>query len=107
MIRRCFDNYDYCMPSRTDCHECFMSVHMKFNFHYFAAIVHVFVAPTFGLVCSKLSVAFNNVYRRILKLPPGVNACAKYANNNIDSFEPLLRKRTFGFTERLEKRENS
>ena len=49
----------------------------------------------------KLRVAFNNVYRRILKLPP------QYAVNNIDSFKVLIRKRIFGFTQRVNNCENA
>ena len=56
---------------------------------------------------SKLRVAFNNVYRRILKLPPRSSASTMYAINNIDSFEVLIRKRIFGFTERLNNSENT
>ena len=50
---------------------------------------------------SKLRVAFNNVYRRILKLPPRSSVSTMYAVNHIDSFEILVRKRVVGFTERL------
>ena len=56
---------------------------------------------------SKLRVAFNNVYRRILKLLPRSSASTMYAINNIDSFEVLIRKRIFGFTERLNNCENT
>ena len=56
---------------------------------------------------SKLSVAFNNVYCRILKLPPWSSARTMYAVNNIDSFEVVIRKRIFGFTERLNNCENT
>ena len=56
---------------------------------------------------SKLRVAFNNVYRRILKLPPRSSASTMYAINNIDSFEVLIRKRIFGFTERLNNCKNT
>ena len=56
---------------------------------------------------SKLRVAFNNVYRRILKLPPRSSAITMYVINNIDSFEVLIRKRLFGFTERLNNCENT
>ena len=56
---------------------------------------------------SKLRVAFNNVYRRILKLPPRSNASTMYAVNHIDSFEILVRNRVVGFTERLKVSENS
>ena len=55
---------------------------------------------------SKLSVAFNNVYRRKLKLPPRSSASTMYAVNHIDSFEILVRKRVVGFTERLKVSEN-
>ena len=56
---------------------------------------------------SKLRVAFNNVYRRILRLPPRSSASNKYAVNHIDSFKILVRKRVVGFTERLKVSENS
>ena len=56
---------------------------------------------------SKLRVAFNNVYGRILKLPPRSSASTWYAVNHIDSFEILVRKRVVGFTEQLKVSENS
>ena len=56
---------------------------------------------------SKLRVAFNNVYRCILKLPPRSSASTMYAINNIDSFEVLIRKGIFAFTERLNNCENT
>ena len=56
---------------------------------------------------SKLRDAFNNAYRRILILPPRSSTSTMYAINNIDSFEVLIRKRIFGFTERLNNCENS
>ena len=49
----------------------------------------------------------NNVYRRILKLPPRSSASTMYAINTIDSFEILIRKRIFGFTESLNNCENT
>ena len=36
---------------------------------------------------SKLRVAFSNVYRRILKLPPRSSASTMYADNHIDSLK--------------------
>ena len=86
---------------------------MKLNLYYSAAVVHVFIVPTFGLItnillmCSKFRAAFNNVHRRILNFSQRSSASTMYANKNFDSFKTLLRKRTFGFIERLEKRENS
>ena len=56
---------------------------------------------------SKLRVAFNNVYRRILKLPPRSSASTMYTVNHIDSFEVLVRKRVAGFIERLKDSNNS
>ena len=56
---------------------------------------------------SKLRVAFNNVYRRMLKLLQRSSASTMYAINNIDSFEVLIRKRILGFTERLNNCENA
>ena len=56
---------------------------------------------------SKLKVAFNNVYRRILKLPPRSGASTMYTVNLIDSFEVLVRKRVAGFIERLKDSNNS
>ena len=56
---------------------------------------------------SKLRVAFNNVHRRILKLPPMSSASTMYAVNHIDSFEILIRKRVVGFIERLKVSINS
>ena len=56
---------------------------------------------------SKLRVAFNNVYRRILKLPSRSSASTMYVVNNIDSLEVLVRKRIFGFMERLNNSDNT
>ena len=56
---------------------------------------------------SKLRVAFNNVYRRILKLPSRSIASTMYVVNNIDSLEVLVRKRIFGFMERLNNNDNT
>ena len=55
----------------------------------------------------KLRVAFNNVYRRILKLPSRSSASTMYVVNNIDSLEVLVRKRIFGFMERLNNSDNT
>ena len=41
------------------------------------------------------------------KLPPRSSESTMYAINNIDSFEVLVRKRIFGFTEQLNNCENT
>ena len=51
---------------------------------------------------SKLRVAFNNVYRRVLGLPQWSSASGMYATHNIENFEALLRKTLYGFVQRLE-----
>ena len=56
---------------------------------------------------SKLRVTSNNVYRRIFKLPFWSSASTMYAVTNIDSLEILVRKRIFGFIERLNIIDNS
>ena len=56
---------------------------------------------------SKLRVAFNNVYRRTLKLPHSAGASTMYAVNGIASFEILVRKRIVAFIERLNDSNNS
>ena len=52
---------------------------------------------------NKLCVAFNNAYRRVLGLPWRSSASAMYANFGIQNFEAVIRKSTFGFTQRLAK----
>ena len=56
---------------------------------------------------NKLSVAFNNAYRRVLSLPWRSSASAMYANFSIQNFEAVIRKSTFGFIRRLTKSTNS
>ena len=41
---------------------------------------------------SKLRVAFNNVYRRVLGLPKWSSASKIYATHNIENFEAILQK---------------
>ena len=55
---------------------------------------------------SKLRVAFNNVYRRVLVLPTWSSASEMYATHNIENFEALLRKVIYGFIQRLEDSSN-
>ena len=55
---------------------------------------------------SKLRVAFNNVYRKVLGLPTWSSASEMYATHNIENFEALLRKVIYGFIQRLEDSSN-
>ena len=54
-----------------------------------------------------IRVAFNNVYRCILKLPSRSSASTMYVVNNIDSLEVLVKKRIFAFMERLNNSDNT
>ena len=58
---------------------------------------------------NKLRVAFNNVHRRILKLPPRSSPSMQHyvCSYHINSFEILIRKRVVGFIERLKVSSNS
>ena len=45
-----------------------------------------------SMTFSKLRVAFNNVYRRVLGLPKWSSASEMYVTYKIKNFEPFLRK---------------
>ena len=57
---------------------------------------------TFG----KLIVAFNNVYKRVLRLPTWSSASEMYATYNIENFEALLQKDIYQYIQRLEDSNN-
>ena len=50
---------------------------------------------------SKIRVAYNDLYRKILHVSRRSNASEMFVKNNIPNFESLLRKETFSFTSRL------
>ena len=50
---------------------------------------------------SKIGVAYNDLYRKILYVSPRSSASKMLVNNNIPNFEALLRKELFSFTSRL------
>ena len=50
---------------------------------------------------SKIRVACNNLYRKILHVPPHSSACKMFVDNNIPNLEALLREEGFSFTSRL------
>ena len=54
-----------------------------------------------------LWVAFNNVYRRILKLVSRRSASTMYVVNNIDILEVLVKKHIFRFMEQLNNSDNT
>ena len=81
------------------------------NLLCFVVTVLAFIVLFYGLIIrSQLIaslVAFNNVHRRILKLPPKQCQHYMYAVNHMDSFEILVRKRVVGFIDRFKVSNNS
>ena len=56
---------------------------------------------------SKIRVAYNNLYRKILHIPPRSSVSKMFVENNILNFEALHRKQVFSFTFRLNVSTNS
>ena len=50
---------------------------------------------------SKIRVAYNDLYRKILHVSRSSSASAMFVNNNIPTFECLIRRDIFSFTSRL------
>ena len=55
----------------------------------------------------KLTVAFNNIHRRILSLPWRCSASAMYANYDLPDIDTVIRRSLFGFIQRLSVSRNS
>ena len=49
----------------------------------------------------KMTVAFNNVHRRLLGLPWRCSASAVYVNYNLPNLDTVIRRNLFGFIQRL------
>ena len=56
---------------------------------------------------SKIRVAYNNVYRKILDVPKRGSASTMFVSNGIPNFEALIRKSIFSFNSRLQTSCNS
>ena len=54
----------------------------------------------------KLSVAYNNVFRRLLSLPRRCSASALFVHNHVSSFGELWRSSTYSFRERASSCDN-
>ena len=99
----------YCILDRTN---NYAFVQLALNWNYSEVFVPHFTVVNYGLHTkilhfNKLRVAFNNAYRRVLGLPWRSCPSAMYANFSIQNFEAVIRKFTFGFTQRLAKSTNS
>ena len=112
MIKIYFDNWECYAQDQNRLLQLFYHCSTDVKLALFRSYCTCFYCPFLWIhykksTHSKLRVAFNNVYRRTLKLPPRSSANTMYAINNIDSFEVLIRKRIFGFREPLNNCENT
>ena len=57
-------------------------------------------------VHSKIRVAYNNIYRKLFRIPYRSSASRMFAENNVPSFEALIRSHIFAFISRLSNSEN-
>ena len=85
---------------------------MTLNWNYSEVFVPHFTVVIYGLHTKNQHLIsyvwpFNNAYRRVLGLPWRFSASAMYANFGIQNFEAVIRKSTFGFTQRLAKSTNT
>ena len=55
----------------------------------------------------KLTVAFNNIHRRMLGLPWRCSASAMYAYHDLPNIDTVIRRSLFGFIQRLSVSQNS
>ena len=55
---------------------------------------------------SKIRVAYNNLYRKILHVSRRSSASAMFVQNNIPNFECLIRRDIYSFTSRLKASNN-
>ena len=53
-------------------------------------------------IYSKIRVVYNNVFRKLLRLPPRSSVSHMFATNNILNFEALIISKITSFIERLE-----
>ena len=68
--------------------------------------MYVLIWSMYVLVC-KYTVCNNNLYRKILHVPPRSSANKMFVDNNIPNFVALLRKEVFSFSSRLNVSTNS
>ena len=89
-------------------HHCSVDVKLALFRSYCTGLYCPFIWTHYKkLNYRKHRIAFNNVYRRILKLPSRSSASTMYVVNNIDSLEVLVRKRIFGFMEQSNNSDNT
>ena len=73
------------------------------------SIVNAYNQTSNVLICGqksiyfKIYVAYNNVFRKLLKLPPRSSASLMFASLNVFNFETLIRTKEFSFVEGFEK----
>ena len=75
--------------------------------NYFEVIVHLCIVVHYGQITVKqhientLTVAFNNIHRRLLGLPWRCSASAMYANHDLLNLDAVIRRSLYGFIQWL------
>ena len=66
--------------------DCFCTTASMIN----RCVNDTYIVHTYGSVVSKIRVAYNNVFRTIIVLPPCTSACHIFASNDVLNFEALI-----------------
>ena len=79
--------------------------------NYLEVIVHLCIVVHYGQIIvkktyRKLTVAFNNIQRRLLGLPLRCSASAMYANYDLPNLDTVIRRSLYGFIQRLSVSQN-
>ena len=96
----------------TNYHECLVIVLSMSTWNCLEVIVRHCIAVPCGLIIEKhhnrkLTVAFNNVHRRMLNLPWRCSASAMFVNYNLPNLDTVIRRNLLGFIQRLSTSQNS
>ena len=81
--------------------------------NYLEVIVHLCIVMHYGQIIvkqhnyRKLTVAFNNIHRRLLGLPWRCSASAMYANHDLPNLDTVIRRSLYGFIQSLSVSQNS
>ena len=81
---------------------CAIDVKMELFRSYFSSLYCCSIWSDYRKASyKKLTVAFNNVHRRMLNLPWRCSASAMYVNYNLPNLDTVIRRNLLGFIQRL------
>ena len=100
------------MHARIELLDCFILAVAMFYLNQAGVFVDRFTVVTCGQVTkkssfSKIRVAYNNFYRKLLHVTGRSSASAMFVENNIPNFECLIRRDIYSFTTRLKTSSNT